>query len=357
MLSENKASRSASPKILHLVEYEKFIPSFIDLIAQNYSSRNHQFFMFAKGHRYGLKSTVRVLKNSDYDNFLSFLFSLIREMNKAEKIILHGLYSSLIIFLLFIQPWLLPRCYWVIWGGDLYTFKFGMRNWQWRLKEFFRKRIIKKIGYLISYVQGDIELARDWYGASGLYLECFMYPSNLYYQENTQIIHEDVITIQIGNSADPGNEHFEMLNILEKFRDMPIRIIAPLSYGDREYASKVAGYGSSIFGGKFIALFDFLEFEDYRKLQNSIDIAIFNHDRQQAMGNIIALLGMGKKVYLRESASHYTTFKNLGLDIFVVSDLNLDGEISKPILKNIEIIKKYFSKNMLLMQLNKIFTH
>ena len=35
--------------------------------------------------------------------------------------------------------------------------------------------------------------------------------------------------------------------------------------------------------------------KDYIQFLNQIDIAVFNHNRQQAMGTIRSLLGMGKK--------------------------------------------------------------
>lgn len=40
---------------------------------------------------------------------------------------------------------------------------------------------------------------------------------------------------------------------------------------------------------------DFMDFNEYINFLSTIDIAIFNHKRQQGMGNIITLLGMGKK--------------------------------------------------------------
>lgn len=41
-----------------------------------------------------------------------------------------------------------------------------------------------------------------------------------------------------------------------------------------------------------------MPFEEYLGLLAKIDIAILNHKRQQAMGNITTLLGLGKKYIL-----------------------------------------------------------
>ena len=53
---------------------------------------------------------------------------------------------------------------------------------------------------------------------------------------------------------------------------------------------------------------DLMSFDDYNKYLASIDIAIFHHDRQQAMGNVIGLISLGKKVVLKDSISSYEFF-------------------------------------------------
>jgi len=46
-----------------------------------------------------------------------------------------------------------------------------------------------------------------------------------------------------------------------------------------------------IFREKFKPLVDFIPFDEYLNLLAKVDIAIFNHKRQQTMGNITTLLG------------------------------------------------------------------
>ena len=45
------------------------------------------------------------------------------------------------------------------------------------------------------------------------------------------------------------------------------------------------------FWRKFKPLVDFMPFDEYLNLLAKVDIAIFNHKRQQAMGNTTILLG------------------------------------------------------------------
>lgn len=81
-----------------------------------------------------------------------------------------------------------------------------------------------------------------------------MYLSNLY--KNIEIISEkkEELHIQIGNSADSSNNHFEILNKLEKFKNKNIKLFCILSYGDKIYAEKVIKYGEKIFKEKFIPI-------------------------------------------------------------------------------------------------------
>lgn len=102
-------------------------------------------------------------------------------MQQADKIILHGSFNQHVVRLLFLMPRVLKKCYWVMWGGDLYVHKLGNHtSRRWKVNEFIRRPVIKNMGHLITYIKGDYALAREWYGARGNYQECFMYPSDLY---------------------------------------------------------------------------------------------------------------------------------------------------------------------------------
>ena len=90
--------------------------------------------------------------------------------------------------------------------------------------------MIKRIGNLITFIDGDYHLAQKWYGAKGKYQKSFNYPSNLYKDHQITDKLEKTIYIQIGNSADSSNNHLEILENLVKFKDKDIKIIAPPQY-------------------------------------------------------------------------------------------------------------------------------
>ena len=141
--------------------------------------------------------------------------------------------------LLAAMPWVLPKSYWIMWGGDLYVYQLGERSWRWRVNEFFRRRVLENIGHLVTGTPGDAYLAREWYGAKGDHIRCFNYPSNVYkHYEIKPIVHE-TINIQVGDSADPTNQHLELFDHLGRFKNIDIKVYVVLSYGDPAYAKKV----------------------------------------------------------------------------------------------------------------------
>lgn len=336
-------------KILHLGGCDKFLPPFIDLIKENFDFKEHEFLLTSGIGEVKHYENVKVFEYS-IPQRLKYYFYAFLKMHISDKVVLHGIFDIKLVFILFFTPWLLKKCYWVIWGGDLYSYQLSERNNYWKCKEFFRRPVIKNIGHLVTYIDGDVELTRKWYGAIGKYHECLMYTSNLYKEYNIPVRQSNITNIQVGNSADPSNNHFEILEKLLPFKEQNITIYVPLSYGDPIYAQKVIHKGQEWFGDKFKPLTDFIPFDQYLKLLGTINIAIFNHKRQQAMGNTITLLSLGKTVYLRSDTTQWQFFQKKGLIVGDVSEMNS--------LKLLEVednrrkVELYFSKENLINQIN-----
>jgi len=324
-------------KVLHIATDQKFLIPFIDIISKYYNINDHKFFLINK-------KNERI--PHDYIIFInkrSQIFKILFELNKNKKIILHGLFSNELLTVLFFQPWVLKRCYWAMHGGDFYFPE--KQSW-------VKKKIIKNIRNFITYLKGDFNYVKNLYGAKGKYHECFMYPSNLYKEHSLDSKDDSTVNIQIGNSADPSNNQIEILEKIKKYKNMNIKIFAPLSYGgEQSYVDTVILKGKEIFGDRFIPLLNFMKSEEYLDFLGNIDIAIFAHRRQQAMGNIITLLGLGKKIYIRASITSWQFFKDIDVRLFDYNQLNLDSmdKITKK--ANSDKIKSYFSEENYLKQL------
>ena len=341
--------------ILHLCGWDKkFIPPFIDLIHTHFSDGRHKFIV------YGLMDRAQLPQSSDikvYGSLLKNIFALSKAMHQAEKIILHGLFNNHLLYFLALQPWLLKKCHWVIWGGDLYVHQSPLKDWRLKKNELFRNIVIKHLGYLLTYVPGDVVLARQWYGATGQYQECLMYTSNIFKQIAIASKTGSEINILVGNSADATNNHLDVFEKLAAFKSESMMIYCPLSYGQRNdgYAKLVAEKGAAMFGAKFVAMTDFMPYLEYLKFLGQIDIAIFAHKRQQGMGNTITLLGLGKKVYMRSDVTPWTLFSSLGITVFDVEKIDISPLSKNKAGENKKIIFGYFSEKKLIDDLKDIF--
>jgi hypothetical protein len=277
-------------------------------------------------------------------------------MFNSDKIIAHNLASPWLLFYLYLFPKLIPKVYWMIWGKDLYFYKLlKKKNFYHEIYEFFRKKVFKQIKHVVTYVKGDAELAKKWYGVNAEYHECLMYPSNLYKEiDMPESIHLGT-NILLGNSADPSNNHIEVFNKLTNYKDSDIKVYTPLSYGNKKYAQNIINQGKKLLGDKFVPITDFMPKEEYLTLLAKIDIAVFNHNRQQAMGNIITLLGLGKTVYLKQDISSAILLKNHGIKTFDLQMFKLEVADSKIIKTNIDKVKDYFSADNLSRQTKIVF--
>ena len=325
---------------------------FIDFMEAEFSFQSHLFILTSKNPEI-IKKRTNIIDRINFKNF----FRVYKELKKAKKIIIHGFFSPPVILFLYAFRNILKKSYWVIWGGDLYVYRQRKRSWKRRILEYFRRPVIKKMPFLVTYIKGDYELAKKWYGAEGEYLHCIMYPSNLFKEPPVSLQKTDTKThILVGNSADPSNEHIEIFNKILPFKEADIVIYAPLVYGNKTYANTIIKKGQELFGDKFIPITNALSSEKYTDFLSKMDIAIFAHRRQQAMGNTVTLLGLGKKVYLRQDVSSWEVLESLNVKTFDFNGKINMGLLSKSTaLQNKMMIKNSFSKDILYTQLNKIF--
>ena len=101
--------------ILHILSSATHSAKFVEFMGKYFDLNNHRFvYVRPDICRYGLSSFEYV---EHIDNVWKQM-KLIWLMNRASKIILHGLWRHEVIRLLYFQPWLLKKSYWVLWGGD-----------------------------------------------------------------------------------------------------------------------------------------------------------------------------------------------------------------------------------------------
>ncbi|WP_448377134.1 TDP-N-acetylfucosamine:lipid II N-acetylfucosaminyltransferase [Fervidobacterium sp.] len=285
---------------------------------------------------------------------------MVKTLKSARKIILHSLFNANFFPVLFFNKSLLKRASWVIWGGDAY-YNIEKRintnslivKFKKHMKKVMLTTIIRNLDSVAAFLKADYEYARQLFKTKARYRYVF-YPNPVSFDILDNLEKDDKENrewkrILVGNSASWTNKHVEILEYLSNI-DANFEIICPLSYGDKAYAQNVIKIGQKLFGDRFKPLTDFLKPEEYSKVVNSVDIAIFNHRQQEALGNVLALLYLGKKVYIRSETTPWEFFKEKGMTIFDTNKL-LDGseDLFAPMNldsknKNREIIRDEFSE-------------
>jgi len=309
------------------------------------------------------------------ENYKKFLFTLAAKLISARKIIMHYYPIGPSLFFWYLFSFLFKKTTWILWGGDLYFFQEKKKKLSSYLYEFIRQRTIKKFKTIACFIKGDYEIARLVYKAKADYKYiCYPIPVNFSYLE--KILFEvptksDNINVLLGNSATPSNNHIEGIDILKYFLCENIivnyflceNIIVnvPLSYPDeKEYVNEIINYGNRILGDKFNPITTLMNPENYGKFLSQIDIAIMNHQRQQGLGNVLSLLYLGKKVYLRSDTTSFKFLLSLGIklyDTITIKSLTfeqfcyMDKETKE---KNYQIIKKEFSNESYISMWKKV---
>lgn len=342
-------------KNLHILFPEKFFLDFIPFVNSNFNPEEHLFLYLKTDGKEPKAGNVMSLKY--YRWGLLFYWELFQYARKSDKIILHSLSKSKVISFLFLFSSFRKKAYWYLWGGDLYyrIEKYSTSIFNPFSKWIF-KSVVKNLGAIVSQVKGDVDLARSWFGFSGKHIDCFLYPSNLFKPLALSPKKVKTLFIQLGNSAHPSNKHIEAIDRIAYLKNDDVKILCPLSYGGKKNAQKVIEYGKNVFGEKFVPLTNFMPLQEYIDFLSTIDIAIFNHWRQQGLGNIISLLGLGKAVYLRDDI---TTWRMLVDKKIQGSKFNDDEPLrvltADEAASNKEQVQLHFSLEVLIQQSANVF--
>lgn len=336
-----------------------YIRAFVEFISKNFNVNEHLFLTSSPTNNYqteefrklGIRiSNIKFSSSIDVE-YLSML------AKDSDKILIHSMFATDWLSWLYNKQEILKKSIWVAWGGDIYNFWLKGRKYHSfeLLIEYFKTEIIKNIHGIACLVQEDYNFVKEMYITNAIYYYVF-YPNpvNFYtLDEATSKIgtkQNNGRRMLLGNSATWTNNHMEVQKALAEFLDEDYEIICPLSYGDLQYANQVIQFGKRLFGERFIPLTDYMKPEDYAVLLSTVDVGVFNHNRQQGLGNILALLYLMKKVYIRSDVTTWAFLNRLGIKVFDTKEI-LNGSVTnlfdfdKDIgLENREIVSKEFSE-------------
>lgn len=326
---------------LHIAEPNKFSLPLCKFVNDDLKLNNHTFLFITDDFDKSKFSYINVY--SFLSRFRNYFFSntilFYRLCKNSDIIYLHGVHFS---FLFLIFPQFIKKVAWVIMGADLYS----MISKSNRSFPDLDRFLLKHVRRYVSHIEGDAILANKIFKNDASYHYATMYLSNAVNTDNFSPRKLSAkVKILVGNSNSKNNNHNYIFEKLKPFESDIEYILCPLSYGnDIEYRTTVIEQGTEIFGEKFRYLNDFISIEKYNSILCDIDIAVFNHWRQEALGVTLSLLSLGKIVYINPQTTTYESFTKRGFQIFDNNELFNNGPtVNRAVTKNKELIEKYYS--------------
>ncbi len=202
--------------------------------------------------------------------------------------------------------------------------KTGLKGW---IKSMFgnstkehprdkKERALDRIDYIGTSFQEEFKALSNKLHTKKKFFEYWHYPLEqiLNINETPSSTRKNIL---IGNSGVPTLNHLDVFHEISKMAiAKDAKVVVPLSYGLDAYITVVKRKGEELLSDSFYPLEDFIPLVEYNKILQEINVAIFLSYRQQALGNIIALLYMGARVYLSHKNPIYHFFKGIGIVIF-----------------------------------------
>ena len=367
-------------KILHITDDNIFFDNAIEQFEYCYPNQNHTIVWSENQKLSKIKQSknIKIKKNND--------FTEIDKISKYDVLVMHSLNIQNSKFVNKITDSSV-KTIWLLHGYEVYgldDFKpneiydtltlnaFNLkRNFSNNIKNIIRpiaetvlktqsktiKEAIAKADYMGVLYKEEYDFLKHKFNYKAKWLPFTFYPLEKIIPNKTEITNTGN-NIFIGNSASLTSNH---LDIFEKLKLIGLldnqKIICPLSYGNKEYANKLIKIGVSYFPEKFEPLTEFLKIDEYNEIIFDCSVTIMNHHVQQGVGNLLAMIYSGSKVFLSEKNSLFHYLKRIGVFIFSIEDdlTNLNDLLPlnvKMQQENKNIIKSEFNQEKLFSELN-----
>ena len=125
---------------------------------------------------------------------------------------------------------------------------------------------------------------------------------------------KEPIQILFGNSSDPTGNHIDAFDYIVKNLKCDYEVYSFLSYGDTKCREWTIEYGRKVLGDKFHPIVDYMDKVSFVKFMNEMDVIMMFHNRQQAEGNIMTSLVLGKPIFMKPANPQYGMLKRMGVE-------------------------------------------
>ncbi|TDP59214.1 TDP-N-acetylfucosamine:lipid II N-acetylfucosaminyltransferase [Flavobacterium dankookense] len=330
--------------IIHICEDEKFINSAINQFEIIFPNQNKFYIVDTDN-----SIPFRHVTPSNCTKSISTieLVQLSETLDKSSLVILHSLSSKFYSFVLKLSKEI--KIVWLCFGFEVYNDSYYYKNnqlldkitlkkypsndktlsWRKKIRPLYRiikpnlpfsdyelkRKAIQRVNYLGSTFHDEYVVIQKLLNVKKDFFNFWYYPLEQIVEINSPI-NFDKTTMLIGNSGFKSLNHLDVFDRIKNYNLKASKVIIPLNYGVESYINDIVEQSNLTFGEKSFPLLNFLSLSDYNELLNNVGIAIFNNHRQQALGNTIALLWFGVKIFLSEQNPFYTFLKRNNIHIF-----------------------------------------
>ena len=349
-------------KYLHIMHYDiKFTESVIAFY-NRFFQKNHSICLLnniSKAEEYNKKYDIEILNYNIVPKNIRLNIKFLNKIKKYDFIVFHYLNIPTLTqsLILFIIKQVMNKFIWIEWGADLYNFRDEGNT----IKEYIKNKINylfrSKIPNFIAIFPPDIDVYKQTFKNSKtktFYAPYTGYPDGFkdqFYDSTRKlsdiINKKETLYIQIGHNAMPTLNHIEVLNALKHFSNENIKIILPLSYGNKEYADKVENYAKQLFSDKVICLRNFLSPDKYFDIIDKVSICIFNTQRQCALGNIHHMIFRNTKLFMPQDSVMFRYFNGRGVPIYSfdgIEKMDFKEFTSDVVIRNINNFNNYIEE-------------
>lgn len=375
-------------KYLHLINDSLFTNFVFDLFEQ--SNPGHNSYLIGIGDDSGKLKHSKIGEHVTVCRIRSAAYYEHLQQATFDVLVVHFLHDFKAVAINKLKK--KPILVWLAWGGDIHgsrlmqnlyqpeTHKVVERlypSWKRRLHNFLRetyylittgstgsgayRKAVGKVDFCATVIPDEFALLQKSWSFFHAKQVPFAYAT---IEDNLQHISvEDRVVgndILIGNSIDASSNH---LDVLEKLKSLGIQdrnLILPMNYGEGfEYRAVILKYGSKWFPQTFHPILELLKPADYVSVLKKCSIAIMNHERQQAVGNLISLIWLGSKVFLSENSPVYSFFRRNGIKVYSFqSELtaqNLQSPLQPDVIElNRQMLRQIYGKSSVLQKVQTL---
>lgn len=329
--------------IIHIFGRSVFLRYYLEYLKNNFADYQHVFLIYGRDAHSGLVNypeyeglftfiDIGMTPTSRWLNpFCVFSKRLRKLLRSADMVIAHALHAQTI-DLLTLHKYLLSKTFWMVWGEEFNTYYkanpengilYELLRRIYSTERYYRMRFVAREIQYVNVQNTEYIKLKKYYNPHAKRVELL---SN--YPRDHEFAHwdkDDITRILVGHSGWRKYGHIEALDILEKYQNENIMLYLPMSYGDKEYIDMVDEYAHLKYGDKVCIMRDFLDPDKYQEFLQTIDVGIFNEPVQTGLGNIFALLGYGKKVYLNDFGQNIIIVPEKGLIAHKISSIQKES--------------------------------